>query len=427
VSVAAVLFFGLVPAIAASRAGIASRLQTNRRTHTGASTPVATKSFVLAQVALCVVLVAGALLLVRSFWNVTHQDFGYQADRVLLASIEDPSNSGVLFKGADFRRRLYARVRDLPGIRLAALSSGTPMGGISMDGQIALPNRVPAEGEDVGVLAVSPNYFETMGTRIVAGRPITEADVRGAPMVAVISQTAARKMFGAANPVGRLFTNGKNFDPKRAIEIVGVASDIRHKTPREEFRPLMFMSMFQHPTVGPPEVVLQTSDAASALVSLNTAVREVSPALEVWKLRPLNDEVTAQLGRERMLAWLSAGFGMLALVLACVGLYGVVAYGASLRMQEIGIRLALGSSVGRIRALFLKYVIAPVAAGLAIGTIAIVGLSRLLDPIMFNLSARDPMTLALAVAMLTGVAILAGYIPAHKASTLNPVQALRHD
>jgi len=427
VSLAAVLFFGLVPAIAASRVGIAPRLQANRRTQSSASTPLVTKSFVFAQVALCVVLVAGALLLVRSFWNVTHQDFGYQADRVLLASIEDPKNSGILFKGPDFRRRLYAGVRDLPGIRLAALSSGTPMSGISMDVQIALQDRAPHDGEDVGVLAVSPHYFETMGTRIVAGRPITDGDVRGAPMVAVISQTAARRIFGAANPVGRLFTTGKSFDPKRAVEIVGIAGDIRHKTPREEFRPLLFMSMFQHSTVGPPEVVLQTADAASALVALNKAVREVSPALEVWKLRPLNDEVTAQLGRERMLAWLSAGFGMLALVLACVGLYGVVSYGATLRTQEIGIRLALGSSVGRIRGLFLKDVLAPVMAGLAIGTIAIVGLSRLLDPIMFNLSPRDPLTLALAVATLTIVGILAGYIPAHKASTLNPVQALRHD
>jgi predicted permease len=426
VSFTAVLFFGLAPAIAASRVGIAPRLQTNRRTQSSASTPLATKSFVFAQVALCVVLVAGALLLVRSFWNVTHRNFGYQADRVLVASLEDPSNSGILFKGI-FRDQLYARVTHLPGVRVAALAGGGPMSGISGGGKIAFPDGTTTTGEDVGNILVSPHYFEAMGISMVTGRPIADGDRRGGPRVAVITQTAARQIFGGANPIGRVFTPGDKFDPKRAVEVVGIANDIVYQSPTEALKPLVFLSLLQNPSFGPPQIVFQAADRATAEASLKAAVRNVSPAVLIAAIVPFDREVTQRLRTERMLAWLSAGFGMLALLLACVGLYGVVAYGASLRTQEIGIRLALGSSVGRIRALFLKDVLAPVTAGLAIGTIAIVGLSRLLDPIMFNLSPRDPLTLAIAVGTFTVVGILAGYIPAHNASTLNPIQALRQD
>jgi predicted permease len=431
VSFLAVLVFGLVPALAATRVGVGPTLQGGRRTHTGSRPGHMTSNvFVVAQVMLCLMLVAGASLLTRSFWKLTHQDFGYRPDRVLTAYLQFDDSQPQLQKtlhSPAFRDALYKQVRAIPGIRNASLSMGGPLFFLSDTRPFTLPNRLPRENEHVSVVRVYPNYFETMGIPIVAGRPITDDDRRGAPRVAVISETTARHFFGGESPLGKTF-GFRQFEAARPIEIVGIARDVRYMEPREDFQSLVFIPMEQINAFSVPEIVIQADgDPARFAEPVRRAVSELVPGLDVWGTKTLSETVLIRLRRERLLAWLSAAFGVLALTLACVGLYGVVSYRVVQRTQEIGIRLALGASPRRVRALLLHEIVQMVGLGLALGTLATLALTGVLSSILFELSPRDPTTLMTAALVLTSVAVLAGFLPARRASRLDPMTALRRE
>jgi predicted permease len=431
VSFIAVLVFGLVPALAATRVGIRSILQGGHRTHTSSrSRHMTSNMFVVAQITLCLMLVAGASLLTRSFWKITTQDFGYRPDRVLTAYLHFDDSQQQLQKtlhSAPFRDALYQRVRAIPGIRNASLSMGGPLFFLSDTRQLALPNRRPHQGEEVSVVRVYPNYFDTMGIPILAGRPTTDDDRRGALRVAVISETTARTYFGSENPLGKTFAF-REFDAARAIEIVGIARDVRYMEPREAFKSLVFVPMEQLNAFSVPEIVLNADgDPARFAEPVRQAVAELMPGLDVWGTKTLSETILIRLRRERLLAWLSTAFGVLALILACVGLYGVVSYRVALRTQEVGIRLALGASERGVRALLLREIVQMVGIGLVVGALATLALAGVLNAMLFELSPRDPATLMAAATVLTGVALLAGFMPARRASRPNPMATLRRE
>jgi predicted permease len=431
ISFVAVLVFGLVPAVTATRVGISSTLQSSRRTHTGSrSRHVTSNMFVVAQIALCLMLVAGASLLTRSFWKLTHQDFGYTPDRVLTAYLHFDDSQGQLWKtlhSAPFRDALYQKVRGIPGIRNASLSMGGPLFFLSDTRPFSLPGRASRENEQVSVVRVYPNYFETMGIPILAGRPITDDDRRGAPRVAVISETTARRFFGNENPVGKTF-GFRKFDAAQSIQIVGVARDMRYEQPREDFRSLVFVPMEQINAFSVPEIVVQADgDPTRFAEPVRKAVTELVPGLDVWGTKTLSETVLIRLRRERLLAWLSAAFGALALILASVGLYGVVSYRVELRTQEIGIRLALGANPRRLRTMLLRDVLQMVGIGLVGGGMATLAFTGILQTVLFELSPRDPGTLVVAAVVLMAVAIVAGFVPARRASRLDPMTALRRE
>jgi predicted permease len=430
-SFVAVLVFGLVPALTATRVGIRWTLQGGHRTHTGGRSRHTTSNmFVIAQITLCLMLVAGASLLTRSFWKMTHQEFGYQPDRVMTAYLHFDDSQQAMWKtlhSAAFRDALYQKVRAIPGIRNASLSMGGPLFFLSDTRPLALPTRLPHDGEDVSVVRVYPNYFDTMGIAILAGRPITEEDRRGAPRVAVISETTARTFFGTDNPLGKTFAF-RQFDAARAIEIVGIARDVRYMEPREEFKSLVFVPMEQINAFSVPEIVISADGTPTRFAeSVRQAVTELVPGLDVWGTKTLSETILVRLRRERLLAWLSATFGVLALILASIGLYGVVSYRVTLRTQEIGIRLALGAHPQRLRAMLLREVLQMVFVGLGAGVLATLALTGLLRTILFELSPRDPATLAAAAVVLTAVAVFAGLLPARRASRLDPMTALRRE
>jgi predicted permease len=428
-AIVAVFVFGLAPAVAATGVGVSSTLQGSRRTHTGGrARHLTSNAFVVAQVMLCLMLVAGASLLTRSFWKLTHQDFGYEPERVLTANLSfDFENMKPYFTPV-FRERLYEQVRAIPGIRNASLSMGGPLGNMSDGATFALPGRAANEGDAVTLIRVYPNYFETMGIPILAGRAINADDRKGSPSVAVISETTARAFFGSESPLGRVFTDGRQFDSARAIEVVGVSRDVRYSNPREPFKNVVFVPMEQIRAFSVPEIVLHVDGDASAFVEpLRRTVRDVAPGLSIWRLETLSETVLVRLRRERLLAWLSTGFGVLALILASFGLYGVVSYRVELRTQEIGIRLALGAHPQRLRAMLLREVLQMVGLGLAAGALATLALTGLLRTILFELSPRDPGTLVSAAVVLTAVAIMAGFVPARRASRLDPMVALRRE
>jgi ABC-type antimicrobial peptide transport system permease subunit len=204
--------------------------------------------------------------------------------------------------------------------------------------------------------------------------------------------------------------------------------DIRYSTPREDFSPLMFAPIGQLPGATNPTVVVRVlGDPARFAPALEEAIGEVAPTLKVFRMRTLREAVTTHVRRERLLAWISGGFGALALILAAVGLYGVVAYAAEQRTTEMGIRLALGASQSHVRHLLLREVLWLLAAGLSIGAIAIFGLGRLLDSLLFGLSSHDPLTLVLALLVLSSVALLAGYLPARRVASIDPSRTLRRE
>jgi predicted permease len=429
IAIVAVFVFGLAPALAATRVGVSSTLQGGRRTHTGSrSRHLTSNAFVVAQVMLCLMLVAGASLLTRSFWKLTHQDFGYQPERVLTANLSFNFENMKPYFSPAFRQRLYEQVRAIPDIRNASLSMGGPLGNMSDGATLTLPGRVATDGDTVTLIRVYPHYFETMGIPILAGRAINEDDRKGAEGVAVISETTARTFFGNESPVGRIFAYGPHFDAGKSIRIVGVARDVRYENPREPFKRVVFVPMEQIRAFSVPEIVIQVDGNASAFVEpLRKTVRDVAPGLSIWRLETLSETALVRLRRERLLAWLSGMFGVLALILASIGLYGVVSYRVELRTQEIGIRLALGANPRRLRAMLLREVLQMLGIGLAAGALATLALTGLLKTILFELSPRDPGTLVSAAVVLTAVAIIAGFVPARRASRLDPMTALRRE
>jgi predicted permease len=315
----------------------------------------------------------------------------------------------------------------IPGVRAAALAATGPLGDLREPGGLSSPER-PSPDRDEGTFAkVSPRYFETMGIPILAGRPINADDRKGTARVAVISETAARRLFGTANPIGRMFTQGERFDAQNAIQIVGVARDIRFANPRDPFGMVVYESLAQHS--GPlTSVILRTAgDPALFAAKVRQALREVSPGLRIAEIRPLDAIIGTSLGQERMMALLSGAFGLLALVLASVGLYGVIAYGVERRTHEIGIRLAMGASHSEVSGLLLRDVALVLALGLALGGAATVALGQSVRALLFGVTPHDPVMLIFAAGLLSLVALVAGYVPARRAARLDPMCALRQE
>ena len=424
VTFASAIIFGLAPAFAATRVGLNAALHTSRRTHTGGSSShAATRAFVIAQVSLSLLLVAGASLLVRSFWKLTHQDFGYQTESVLMAPLRYNGGSFQEFVGPTLSLTVARRAKEIPGVRNAAVSaSGLLSSGVRINpGPVSLPDRAA-----VRVVPATPGYLETMGISILRGRPLTDDDGPGSPRVAVISETAARLMFGSADPIGQKFSPVASYRPDLAFEVVGIMRDVRYADPREPFGGLAFAPVGQLNMSTPPTLVLRTAgDPASFAPAVEQLLREIAPKIKVARIEPIHDIVQTQARRERLLAWLSGAFGSLALFLAAVGLYGVISYAAERRTQEMGIRLALGARPQQVRALLLREVGFLLAIGLALGGAATIFLARTLRSLLFDLTPQDPATLAFATVLLSIIGFAAGYMPARRAARLDPMTALR--
>jgi len=426
---ASALIFGLAPAFIATQVGLNAALHTAGRTHTrGSSRHEATRAFVIAQVSLSLLLVAGASLLVRSFWKLTHQEFGYQTDSLWMAPLRSNGASFQEFLGPNLSLTLARRAKEIPGISNAAVSgAGLLSSGVRiLPGRISLPDRNLPESAVARIVPVTPGYIETMGIAIVRGRALTEEDAPESPRVAVISETAARLIFGAADPMGQKFSGGSSYSPDHSFEVVGIMRDVRYASPTEAFGGTIFEPVGQLNMYTTPTLVVRTvGDASSLAATLDQRVREIAPKIKIARVESIRNIVQAQARRERLLAWLSGAFGFLALLLAAVGLYGVISYAAERRTQEMGIRLALGAKPGQVRALLLREAGFLLAIGLALGGIATILLARTLQSLLFDLTPQDPETLVFAALLLSLVALAAGYLPARRVAQLDPMTALR--
>jgi putative ABC transport system permease protein len=444
------LLFGLVPALHFSKSNLSETLKEGGRSGSeGGSRQRVRSAFVVAEVALSLLLLVGAGLLVKSFLNLRQADLGFDPERVLTMRVALPEaryreNAQI----ENFYRALLQRVEALPGVESAGVTLGLPMNG-------GIESGVTAEGhevkdiKDVTIavnLAVSPGYFKAMKIPLVEGRYFAESDREGAPRVAVIDDMMAERFFPNESPVGKRIRLGgvpaPGQPPPPWMEIVGVVRHVRHYGPNEVARVELYRPYFQlaipvdSPLAqGQPVnfarsvslAVRSTADPASLTNSVREAVRGIDPDQPVSFVQTMDDIVTNSVSSQKFATWLLGLFAASALLLAALGIYGVMAYAVAQRTHEIGVRMALGARGRDVSRMVIRQGMKLALAGVGVGLLASLALTRLMSGLLFGVSATDPATFAAIALLLTLIALAACYIPARRATKVDPLVAIRYE
>jgi putative ABC transport system permease protein len=419
--------FGIVPALQATRTGVAAALKEDSGSVSGGGRQARVRrGLVVAQVALSMLLLAGAGLFARSLYNLKGVDPGFRVDDLLTFSI-DPSLSG--YQGERLTalyNRLQQELSGVPGVRGVSMSESGTLAGNEWFTTVRVDGYQAKEGEDMNPMVdgVGPRYFETMGVPLVTGREFTDRDVKGAPRVAIINETMAKYFFGGSSPIGRRFGFGRS--AATDIEIVGVAKDVRSQALRNRPPRFIYIPYAQDDSVTQLTYYVRAAqDSGATATALRQVVQRVDANLPIFDMKSMQMQVDESLFVERMVAVLSVAFGALATLLAAIGLYGVMSYAVTRRTREIGIRMALGAERRRVLWLVLKEVAVMAAVGIIGGLAAALWLTRQVQAQLFGLAPNDPATLAAAAALLALIALAAGYFPAHRATTIDPLVSLR--
>lgn len=427
VSVLTALVFGTIPAWRATAVDPQHGLAQNPRAIAGSAAHGRLgKSLVVVQVALSLVLLICAGLLTRTLANLRNFYPGFNADSVLLFSVDPP-----LIGEQDvvpLYEQILNRLRAIPGVRLASLSVHEPMSTNVSSTTVRVQGPSAHEGEDlssVDVEPVGPDYFGTMQIPLLRGREFSWTDRAGTPKVAIINESTAHHYFGDADPVGRSLSIPGYRGDGSWLRIVGEARDIKVHDLREGGTFMLYVPMFQAPEGGAAFEVRSATDAARVQNSALDAVKSIDPRLPLYNVRTLEGQLNDSLVQQRLVASLSELFGVLALLLTCIGMYGLMAYTVSRRTGEIGIRMALGAERSRIARMILRETLVLVAAGLVVGLPSAALAARLIAGQLFGLKAADPLTFSAACTVMAGVAIAASYLPARRAASVDPMRALR--
>jgi predicted permease len=429
-SLATGVVFGLVPALQSTRPDLAPTLKNESGTLLGGSAPIRfRKGLVVAQVALSLLLLIGAGLFTRSLMNLRHLNPGFEPQRLITFTM-DPSLNGY---ERERRFALFKQVQEEiaaePGVASVSMADVPLMTNSDMSHTVSVEGYEGKDGENLNpnFNGVGPGFFSTLGIPLLAGREFTDADTLATRRVAVVNETFARYFFGDQDPIGRHFVENRYKTSKNPdTEIVGLVKDTRAGSLREDQRRFVYVPYTQESDVGELTFYARTSIEPAALAPrLRAVVREVDPSLPLTSLKTMRVQIAESLFVERLVAALSAAFGLLATLLAAMGLYGVMSYAVSLRTREIGIRVALGADRKSVLMMVLKEVAVLALVGVAIGLPGGYGLGRLVEAQLFGLSARDPFTFVVATVTLLATALLAGYLPALKATRVQPMEALR--
>ncbi|HEV2861040.1 MAG TPA: ABC transporter permease [Pyrinomonadaceae bacterium] len=420
------ILFGLAPALSATRVELTPVLKENARGARGSLSRFG-KSLVVAQVAVSLLLLAGAGLFIRTLYNLHSVELGFNPENLLLFKI-DPRLKG--YKGEEVGRlyeQMIERFEAVPGVRSATLSEYALLTNSGRMGPAYVEGRAPLSPAENNVYQQRArwNYFEVMEIPLLAGRGLTPQDDGRAPKVAVINQTMARVYFGGENPVGRRF----GFGPEKSgeIEVVGVVRDAKYQEPRQESPSVAYIPYTQE-SLGQTTFALRTAgDPRQSVEVVREAVREVDKDLPVFAVKTQVELADEALGQERLFAWLTGVFGLLALLLASIGLYGVMSYAVAERTHEIGLRMALGASQGHILRKVIGQGTLLTIIGIAIGLAASLALTRFITSYLFGVSAMDPPTFVAIVGLLAVIALVACYLPARRASKIDPMTALRYE
>jgi putative ABC transport system permease protein len=425
------LLFGVLPAFRATRVSLADAMKGSSSTKTQGDTKFrAGRWMVAAQLAISLVLVVTTGLFVRSFANLVTLDMGFDRSNVLLADV-DLHNAGQDGVQVVAREEMLRRVRALPGVISASESMMTPVSGGMWDDFVVVdgPNAPKGDDRDVDMNYVTPDYFRTLRSPMMEGRDFGEQDKAGAPLVAIVNQALARKFYPGTDPVGKTFRRYRTATVVgEPFVIVGVTGDAKYDTLREDAPPTAFFPLAQ--LEGKPErAIIEIRTAAQPLQLTKAVAGTILDVNESAAIRftTLAEQVDDSLTQERLLATLSGFFGGLALVLAMIGFYGVLAYLLLQRRKEIGIRIALGAQRSAILGLVMRDVAVLLLAGAAAGLAITWATTRFVQSLLFDLHARDATTFAFSVALLAAVALVASYLPARRAMRVDPMVALRYE
>ncbi len=427
IGMVSVLMFGLIPAIQTARTDAAAGAAATARATHGRGLGRLRGALVIAETALGVVLLVGAGLLLRSFDRLLSTPSGFDPREVLTASFRIPDYRYPYLKKIAFYDGLFADVRSLPGVESVAGTMPLPLSGSRYSVSFALPGAAvpPSERLSADFGIVSPDYFRTLRVPVVRGREFTPADSDGAPRVVVVNETFARRYFPDRDPLRQRIKPGLSTTEKEAPwrEIVGVVSDIHYRSLSEEMRPAYYVPYAQG-LISPLYLVIRTANAGIVDEVRRTLTRR-DPELALYDVKTMEEHVASSVATPRFQTLLLAIFAGVGLALTAVGLYGVMAYGVAQRTREFGIRLALGARPGEVLALVLRGGLALIVSGLAAGIVAGAFATRLLSSALYGVGPLDPVTFAAVAALLLSVAMLASYLPARRATRVDPIAALR--
>jgi predicted permease len=434
IAVLTCILFGLTPALRASGAVPASAMRASSRGLTADRGKFGLRrALVISQVALSLVLLVGALLFAGSMRNLLTLDAGFRENNLLITGLDISRANLPAARRGPFYRELLERVRTTPGVEQAA-SAGIVQGlGNGWNEAIEIPGEDPEQAKKRRIYPwfdrVSAGYFRTMGTPMLAGRDFDERDTPTSPVVAIVNQEFARKFYGGQNPIGKGFRiEGGPGEPQPLYQIVGLVKDSKYQSLREPFKPIAYVAASQdkEPGLGTTIIVRSTAPLGSLLAAVRRTVLEENPEISL-EFRVFRAQLRNSLLRERLMATLSGFFGFLAVVLATIGLYGVMSYMVARRRGEIGIRMALGANRGDVLGLVLREAGMLLAVGLVIGTGLAIAVGRTASSMLFGLKPTDPLTIGLSITLLAVVAIVASFLPAMRAAKLEPMLALREE
>jgi predicted permease len=428
ISLAAGLLFGMIPAWQAMHINVNRSLKRTGNTTVGRNTRWLGKGLVITQISLSIVLLIGAGLFVRTLVNLSRTTLGFRSDRLLLFELDPPRTRYSDTQMTMLYRQLEEKIATIPGVRSVSLSNIAIIGDGYSGTTFHLPGRSPQSSQErVQINSVGTNFFRTMGIPLLRGRAFTEHDTSSAPTVAVVNQALARKLFPKENPIGQIFEADSD-DANGPIQIVGIAADTRYADLRAETPPTFYIPYQQQPNAGHMVVEVHTAtEPGSVLSQVRASVELLDRELPMIHVRTMTDQLTASLSAERIFANLTAGFGLLALVLAGIGIYGIMTYTVSRRNQEIGLRMALGEQPASVVWMVLREALGMLAIGLLAGIGCSLALSRFVAARLFGLRAVDTWTYVAAIALLSAVAVVSSFLPARRASASDPLTTLRYE
>jgi predicted permease len=421
ISVLTGFLFSLAPALRATRLDLGAAMKTTSRGSFTGSRLSAAKLLVAAQVALSLLVVCGAGLFARSLRNLAHEDLGFDREHVLSVSMDPRSGGYSASQLSSLYRGLLERVQSVPGVRSAAVSMCGLVVGCRSTTDVKISGYQPAPGEEIRVQFnyAGPGYFSTVGMHLLSGRDFNARDQEG--QYVIINQATVRRYFANRNPLGQRF--GENLQS----EIIGVVQDARVNSVREPAAPMAYYPLEGNLVYAESLEVRAVGDPNAIASGVRKALNDVARDLPIDSITPLALQVDRSLNLERMGSILTTAFGVLALGLACFGLYGVMSYAVNRRTSEIGIRMALGAQPGNVLRGILSEALALIALGLAVGVPVVMFASRSLAALLYGIQPNDPLTLLATIGILTSVAAFAALWPAWRASRVNPVTALRQE
>jgi predicted permease len=425
------LVFGIAPALQSSSVDLNANLKEGVRTTGGARNRLR-GLFIVTEFALALTLLVGAGLMIRSFLQLQRVNPGFNPYHLLTAEIVLPQNRyGTPERVGEFQLRLLQDVQSLPGVQSASASMALPPNLLMMHNPFVVEGQLPAPGESQPLaeqLLVSPDYFRTLGIRLNAGRAFSDADNASSPPVVIINEKMARSYFPNENAIGRRIQTG-DYDPAGPwLTIVGIVDDVKYTGLQEESEPTMYTPFLQHLWWRSLYLAVRTDgDPLSAVAATREAVWAIDRDLPVSQIKTMSQVMSESVAEPRTYTLLLGLFGGVAMVLAAIGIYGVIAYAVTQRTREIGIRMALGAQTRDVVKLIVKEGMSMALAGVTIGLAASFALTRVMASLLFGVSATDPLTFTVIALVLALVGLLACYLPARRATKVDPMVALRYE